>query len=44
MAIGDWDVGDIVYNTNPQPNQYIGWVCTSGGRPGTWKGFGMIQS
>lgn len=41
---GTWKVGDIVHNTNPTAGSYIGWVCITAGSPGTWKGFGLIQS
>ncbi|MCM3387355.1 hypothetical protein M3649_04300 [Ureibacillus chungkukjangi] len=43
-SIGKWNVGEIVYNSNPTPGSYLGWVCTSAGTPGTWKGFGAIQA
>lgn len=36
--------GEIVWNTNPTPTGYIGFVCTTAGTPGTWKGFGVIQA
>lgn len=36
----DGNVGDIVYNNNPTPGGYIGWVYT----PAGWFGFGMIES
>ena len=41
---GTFNKGDIVYNTNPTPNSYVGWICTTAGTPGTWKGFGLIQA
>lgn len=41
---GEWNVGDIVYNSNPTAGSYVGWVCVTAGSPGTWKGFGLIQS
>ena len=39
-----WNVGDIVYNTDPasMTNNFIGWVCTVAGSPGTWQGFGAL--
>jgi Pectate lyase superfamily protein len=40
---GTYNKGDIIYNTNPASAGYVGWVCTVGGNPGTWKGFGLIQ-
>lgn len=41
---GTWKRGDIVWNQFPSANGYVGWVCTIGGTPGTWKGFGVIQA
>lgn len=41
---GSYKKGDIVYNENPVPGDYVGWVCTQSGSPGTWKGFGIIES
>lgn len=41
---GTWAVGDIVYNTAPAPSGYTGWICTTAGTPGTWKGFGVIEA
>lgn len=40
---GTWVVGDMVYNSNPAPGGYIGWICTTAGTPGTWKTFGSIS-
>lgn len=42
-AAGNWEQGDIVFNTDPDANEDIGWVCTAGGSPGTWKAFGPID-
>jgi pectate lyase-like protein len=39
---GPHKVGEIIYNVNPAPGGYIGWVCTTEGSPGTWKPFGPI--
>lgn len=33
-------VGDIIYNSNPEPNGWIGWVYT----PMGWFGFGQIEN
>lgn len=41
---GAWKVGDMVYNTTPTAGSYVGWICVAAGSPGTWKGFGLIQS
>ena len=43
-TIGDWRRGDIVFNSAPAANGTIGWVCTTAGRPGTWKTFGPIAA
>jgi hypothetical protein len=39
---GTYVVGDIVWNTAPAAGGTVGWVCTTGGTPGTWKAFGTI--
>lgn len=39
---GSWTKGDITWNDSPEETGFIGWVCTVGGRPGTWKPFGYI--
>lgn len=41
---GTWAVGDKVHNSVPAASGYMGWVCTTAGTPGTWKGFGLIQA
>lgn len=41
---GTWLRGDIIFNSSPSATGYIGWVCTAGGTPGTWKGFGIIAT
>lgn len=41
---GTWKAADIIIRTNPAHGQYIGWICTVGGTPGTWKGFGMVEA
>ena len=41
---GTWSLGDLVYNSAPASSGYIGWVCTVGGTPGTWKTFGAISA
>lgn len=40
---GNYIKGDIVWNENPQPTGYVGWICTRSGGPGEWKAFGNIQ-
>lgn len=41
---GTYVKGDIVWNSNPEPSGYVGWICTRSGTPGTWKTFGSISS
>lgn len=41
---GTWARGDIVYHNAPEAEGNIGWVCVSGGTPGTWKAFGVIAA
>ena len=36
--------GDICWNTDPQPGNYIGWVCIIDGTPGQWAPFGQINA
>jgi hypothetical protein len=35
-ATGTWAVGEFVWNTAPTAGGTLGWVCTTGGSPGTW--------
>lgn len=41
---GYWAVGEIVWNSAPTAGGYVGWICITAGSPGTWKGFGQIQT
>lgn len=41
---GNYTKGDIVWNTNPKPTSYVGWVCIKSGTPGEWKPFGQISN
>lgn len=41
---GTHGTGDLVWNTSPAASGNIGWVCTLGGTPGTWKTFGTIAA
>lgn len=43
-ASGSYIKGDIVWNTNPTPSGFVGWVCIKDGTPGLWKPFGAIAS
>lgn len=42
-ASGIWEQGDIVYDDAPTAGGNVGYICISGGNPGTWKGFGLIS-
>ena len=39
---GTYAKGDIVWNTEPQIDTPVGWVCIRTGTPGEWKPFGKI--
>lgn len=41
-SAGNWQRGDIIYNSQPSAGGYVGWSCTASGIPGTWCGFGLI--
>jgi len=41
---GSYRLGDIVWNSQPRPTGYVGWICTKEGTPGVWKTFGPISS
>jgi hypothetical protein len=41
---GTWAVGNRFFNSTPVASGKIGWVCTTGGTPGTWKAFGAIDA
>lgn len=43
-SAGSYRKGDIVWNEDPKPTGYIGWVCVREGTPGLWKPFGQISS
>jgi hypothetical protein len=40
---GVYTEGDIMWNSDPQPGKFVGWVCTRAGNPGLWSGFGRIE-
>jgi len=40
---GNFNKGDILWNSNPKENAPIGWVCIAGGSPGLWRPFGQIN-
>ena len=39
---GEFNQGDICWNSNPTNTSYVGWVCVSSGSPGEWLPFGGI--
>ena len=39
---GRWNTGSIVWNEKPSINHPVGWVCIRGGKPGSWRPFGLI--
>lgn len=41
---GNYVKGDIVWNSQPTPSGYVGWICVKGGTPGEWKRFGQISA
>lgn len=41
---GNYRKGDIVWNTEPKPTGYVGWICIKAGQPGEWKPFGQISA
>ena len=41
---GTYYAGDTVYRLTPVAGGTIGFVCTTGGTPGTWKTFGAIAA
>lgn len=42
-SVGPWSVDDIIKKSPATPGDFIAWVCTTAGSPGTWKEFGAIQ-
>jgi hypothetical protein len=39
---GAYEKGDIIWNDDPKPTGYVGWICVRTGTPGVWKPFGQI--
>ena len=39
---GRWNTGSVVWNEKPELNNPVGWVCIRGGKPGSWRPFGLI--
>jgi hypothetical protein len=40
---GSYEKGDIIWNEDPKPTGYVGWICVRTGTPGVWKPFGQIS-
>lgn len=40
---GSFKQGDIVWNSEPQQRQFVGWICIQSGNPGIWAQFGEIK-
>lgn len=43
-SVGNCSAGSIAFNIAPTAGGKAGWICTSGGTPGTWKPFGVIDA
>lgn len=41
---GTWRQGDITWNALATASGFAGWICVTGGTPGTWKTFGAISA
>ena len=41
---GTFKKGDIVFNTDIKVGKYAGWICSEDGSPGTWLGFGKLET
>jgi len=40
---GTWTRGSIVWNSEPNMGEVLGWICIKGGQPGAWRPFGHIN-
>ena len=40
---GTWTKGSIVWNSEPDMGEVLGWICIKGGQPGAWRPFGHIN-
>ena len=40
---GNYNLGDLQYNTKPTAGGWVGWICVESGNPGKWKKFGAIE-
>lgn len=41
-ASGTWAKGDRTLNTDVDSGEFMGWICTTAGTPGTHKGYGAV--
>jgi hypothetical protein len=41
-TVGAHNIGDIVWNSEPKINHFVGWICVQAGDPGVWAPFGKI--
>src|SRR5690606_10612817 len=42
-ASGTYVKGNILWNSDPDVGEELGWVCVAGGTPGTWVRFGQVR-
>jgi pectate lyase-like protein len=42
-STGTHVAGEVVFNADPISGGFAGWICVTGGTPGTWKSFGVIS-
>jgi hypothetical protein len=43
-SVGDWAVGDSIWNWSVVAGGTPGWVCTTAGTPGTWKAMANVAA
>jgi hypothetical protein len=43
-TVGEWARGDIIYNNTPSAGGAPGFVCVTGGTPGTWKAMANLAA
>ena len=41
---GTFQKGDVIWNNTPSASNPPGWLCVTGGSPGTWKAMGNIAA
>lgn len=42
-SAGNYNVGDMIWNSSPRAGGILGWICTRAGDPGVWNRFGDIK-